>query len=368
MPSNSAAYMTGKQVHPLEVRDAPYTSPSSTEVVIKNAAVAINPLDWMKQDDTGFIYGWIKYPFVLGVDVAGEVVEVGDKVTRFKVGDRVLGSAIGMSERVNDSSRSAFQLYTILQSHMTTPIPSDMSYESAAVIPLALSTASCALFQDDHLGLPLPTIPAKPTGKTVLIWGGSTSVGCNAIQLAVSAGCEVITTSSPRNFDMVKKLGASQVFDYNSKTVVADIINAFKDKTIAGAISIGPGAAEACMEVLDNSKGNKVIAMISYPMLNPPPKSLVVLRTGLNFASWMAVNTLKSKVKGIRTKFVFGDTLVDNGVGKGVFEDYLPQALAEGVFIPAPDPMVVGHGLDKIQDAFDVQKKGVSAKKVVVTL
>jgi hypothetical protein len=55
------------------------------------------------------------------------------------------------------------------------------------------------------------------------------------------------------------------VFDYNSKTVVADLIQAFEGKTTAGAISISPGAANACMDILDKCKGNKFISMASYP-------------------------------------------------------------------------------------------------------
>ena len=112
----------------------------------------------------------------------------------------------------------------------------------------------------------------KPTGKTLLVWGGSTSVGSNTIQLAVAAGYEVITTASPKNFDYVKKLGASQAFDYRSKTVVGDLIHAFKDKTIAGALSIGHGAAEACMDVLGQCKGDRFISMASYPIPEPRPE------------------------------------------------------------------------------------------------
>lgn len=110
-----------------------------------------------------------------------------------------------------------------------------MAYEDAAVLPLALSTAACGLFQKDQLGLEYPSATAKPTGKTLLVWGGSTSVGSNAIQLAVAAGYDVIATASPRNFDYVKGLGAGQVFDYNSSTVVADIVAALHGRTIAGA-------------------------------------------------------------------------------------------------------------------------------------
>jgi NADPH:quinone reductase-like Zn-dependent oxidoreductase len=155
--------------------------------------------------------------------VAGEVVEIGSSITRFKVGDRVVGQACAIDQAFNDSAKGAFQLYTVLVDHMTSPIPPTMPFEQAAVLPLAISTASCGLFLKDQLALQLPTEPrAKPTGKAVLIWGGATSVGCNAIQLAVAAGYEVITTSSPPNFELMKRLGASQVFDYNSKTVVLD--------------------------------------------------------------------------------------------------------------------------------------------------
>jgi NADPH:quinone reductase-like Zn-dependent oxidoreductase len=77
-----------------------------------------------------------------------------------------------------------------------------MSYEDAVVIPLGLATAAAGLFDKTQLGLQLPQAPACPaTGKTAVVWGGSTSVGCIAIQLAVAAGYEVFTTASPKNFD-----------------------------------------------------------------------------------------------------------------------------------------------------------------------
>ena len=211
-------------------------------------------------------------------------------------------------------------------------------------------------------------MPPKPTRKTLLVWGGSTSVGSNAIQLAVAAGYEVITTASPNNFDYVKNLGASEVFDYKSKTIVSDLIRAFKDRTIAGALSIGEGAAEACMDVLDKCKGDKFISMASYPVPQTPPKHFAALSFALSFVSFAISNWYKSKTRNIRTKFIFGDTLTDNGVGKAVYVDFLPKALAEGAYIAAPDPLVVGKGLEHIQAGFDLQKKGVSAKKLVVSL
>jgi len=367
MPPNTAACLTASKSKPLEVKSAPYTSPRENEIVIKNGAVAINPIDWLIQETGSIGFPWITYPFTPGSDVAGEVVEVGRAVTRFKVGDCVVGHALGLSKG-HSSAEGAFQTYTVLLAHMASPIPNTLSYESAAVLPLGLSTAACGLFQTDQLALQYPSTSPKPTGKTLLVWGGATSVGSNAIQLAVAAGYEVITTASPRNFDYVKKLGASQVFDYNSKTVVDDLIHAFEGKTIAGALSIGHGAADACLDILRDCKGNKFISMATYPVPSPPPKHFVLLLTVLSFASWSIICWFKSRARQIRTKFIHGSTLVDNGVGKVIYEDFLPKALAEGTYLAAPDPIVVGKGLEYIQAGFDLQKKGVSAKKVVVSL
>jgi hypothetical protein len=131
---------------------------------------------------------------VIGSDSAGTVVSIGSGISRFKIGDRVVGQARGILKNRNSSAEGAFQSYTVLSEDMTSQIPDDLSFESAAVLPLGLSTAVSGLFLQDQLGLQLPTAPAKaPTGKTALIWGGSTSVGSNAIQLAVAAGYEVIT-------------------------------------------------------------------------------------------------------------------------------------------------------------------------------
>ncbi|KAJ8062700.1 hypothetical protein OCU04_009220 [Sclerotinia nivalis] len=365
VPSNSAVWLN--QSAKLEVKSAPYTRPSKNEIVIKNGAVAINPADWIKQDMGNLIFPWVKYPCILGYDVSGEVVEVGNGVTRFKVGDRVVGMAMGTTEPSNTHTQSAFQLYTVLLDNMTSHIPDDLSYEQASVIPLGVSTAAVGLFQKDQLALELPSLSPKPAGKTVLIWGGSTSVGINAIQLAVAAGYEVITTSSPKNFDLCKKFGASQVFDYNSKTAVPDIINAFKGKTCAGAMSIGKGASDACMDILDKCNGKKFLAMVSYPIL-PPPKRFILPRIVSTFILWTVSNEIKKVLRGINNKFVDGSTLVKNEVGEAVYAKFLPQALEKGTYIAAPEAMVIGEGLGFVEKGMEMQRKGVSAKKIVISL
>ena len=372
-PANKAAWLTAAKAKPLEVKSTPYTPPKKDEIVVKAKAVAINPIDWMLQElGTSLMYTWLKYPCVLGCDVAGEVVEVGSPSSRFKPGDRVLGLAIGTDEKRNNPAEGAFQNYVVLLEHMAAPIPDTLSFESACVVPLGISTAACGLFQQDQLALQLPSTNPKPTGKTVLIWGGSTSVGCNAIQLAVAAGYDVVTTCSPKNFELVKRLGAKQAFDYNSTTVVQDLISALNKTPIAGALSIGPGAAEACMDILHakTSAGTKkFVAMATFPMPSTPPKNFVLLSTIYAFMSWSIKTFIRCKLRGIGYKFIFGTTLVFNDIGKKVYQDFLTEVLRQEKYVCAPEVQVVeGRGLEYIQEGMELQKKGVSARKVVVCL
>jgi NADPH:quinone reductase-like Zn-dependent oxidoreductase len=86
-PVNAAVWLPASKSSLLELKSAPYTSPQKKQIVIKNSAIAVNPIDYLKCDMGEMIFSWIKYPLILGEDVAGEVVEVGHGVTRFKVGD-----------------------------------------------------------------------------------------------------------------------------------------------------------------------------------------------------------------------------------------------------------------------------------------
>jgi NADPH:quinone reductase-like Zn-dependent oxidoreductase len=369
-PTNTAAWLPAEN-KTLEVGPAPYTRPSANEIVIKNFAIALNPIDRMVQAMGSKVMPWIKPPFVLGSDVAGEVVEVGTAVTRFAVGDRVVGNAVGTDKRSNLSSEGAFQQYVILRTNLASPIPDDMSYERACVLPLCLSTAASSLFMKKNLGLRLPTASTRKdkTGETILIWGGSTSLGSNAIQLAVAAGYEVITTASPKNFDYVKRLGASQAFDYHSSSAVSDIIAAMKGKSSAGAIAIGNGSMGACIDILAASSGSKSIAAVSVPQPSKlPPKGLDLVRFLFSLLSFFASTWVKCKIKGVKSNMVWGTDLMENEVGKAIYEDFLPDALREGRYVAAPEPQVVGKGLERIQEGMEAVWQGVSAKKVVVLL
>ncbi|KAH8801803.1 zinc-binding oxidoreductase CipB [Xylogone sp. PMI_703] len=338
MASNAAAWLSTPKDYPFTVGSAPLWTPGKGEILVRNHAVAINPVDGSLQSTAWWP---LSYPTILGQDVAGEVVEVGPDVTRFKKGDRVLGHAVGMATKQNRDD--AFQHYIILQTNMVSEIPDDLQFEKAAVVPLGCSTAASGLFQDEYLQLQLPTVPPrKATGETLLIWGGASSVGSNAIQLAIAAGYEVITTASPHNFDYVKRLGASEVFSYNSPTVRDDLLNALRGKIVAGALDcIGGIASEICIDIIHKSSGNKFVATTKRSSIVPD---------------------------GVTIKAIFGTSLKDNRVGKAIYEDFIPKALRAKIFITAPEPLIAGEGLESIQQAVDLQKKGVSAKKVVVVL
>ncbi|KAI4235944.1 MAG: hypothetical protein L6R40_006312 [Gallowayella cf. fulva] len=369
MPQNIAAYLPGKSVRPLQVKAAPYPSPEDHQIVVKNGAIAVNPVEWAKQIMGDAMFSWIKYPFVLGSDVAGQVVHVGSHVSRFKVGDRVLGHAVGMDARSNNSAEGAFQLYTLLRTNLASPIPDSLSYESACVLPLGLSTAACALFQKNYLALKSPMLSPTATGETLLVWGGSTSVGSNAIQLAAAAGYKVFTTASPKNFDYVRNLGATEVWDYHSPTAKKDITAALRNERSVGAIAIGNGSVEACIDIVSASKGRKFVAQATVPLPERTPEGAMdMMKMGFNFV-WFNVSVwFKAKVKRVETKFIFGSDLMTNEVSRIIYEDFLPAALANHSYLTAPEPQVVGKGLDSVQDALDVNMKGVSAKKVVVSL
>lgn len=372
MPTNTAAWLGAKQAE-LEVKSAPYTHPREDEIVVRNHAVAVNPLDWILQSVGSVIWPWISYPFVLGTDLAGEVVEVGSGVTRFTVGDRVLAHAVGTDKDTNSSARGAFQDYSVVLERLASPIPDTLPYEEAAVLPLGLSTAACGLFQRDQLALRHPSASPSPTGQTLLVWGGSTSVGSNAIQLAVAAGYEVITTASPRNFDYVTGLGASQVFDYHSTTVVDDVIRAFQGKAVAGAIAIGQGSADPCAAILRACGGNKFLSTAStaasFDTLDKSRGLILQLPPILLRIAWSSVAVrVRCRLWGIRTRTIFGTTLKNNEVSRVIYAEFLPQALADGRYVAVPSPAVMGHGLECVQAGFDANRRGVSARKVVVTL
>jgi NADPH:quinone reductase-like Zn-dependent oxidoreductase len=372
MPDDIALWLTTKRAD-LMTGPAVLTPAGPGEIVVRARAVAVNPMDRLMQTVGDLITPYITYPFVLGSDVAGEVVGVGADVTRFKIGDRVLGHAVGSDKSRNRAAEGAFQTHVVLLAHMAAPIPDGMAFETAAVLPLALSTAACGLFQKDQLALDPPVATPRPNGKSVLIWGASTSVGSNAVQLAVAAGYEVIATASPANFAYVTRLGAAQVFDYRSNTVIADIVAVLRGKTMSGALAVGSGSAAAALDIMAQCSGTRFVAVATPPAsFDDVPAGKGRLRHLAPVLMRMVIGSvglaLKARCKGVRTKMIWGSSLLGNEVGPIIYQAFLPDALADGRYVAAPDALIVGHGLHHIPDALERQRRGVSARKLVVTL
>lgn len=372
MPTNSAAWLTAPFAD-LVVDAAPYTAPGAGEIVIRARAVAVNPLDEIKQSTGDVMYSWLPRRTVLGEDVAGEVVEVGAGVSDFSIGDRVIAFAVGMEKGRNHAAEGGFQLHPVVQAILAARIPDSLSFTDAVVLPLAISTAASAMFQDDQLGLRHPT--ATPTAgtppQTVVIWGGSTSVGSNAIQLAVAAGYSVVTTASPHNHDGLRALGADHVVDYRSASAVSDIVALLDGRSVAGVFAIGTGSAEPALSIAIATGARRVslaspsVSMSSLPRRRAP---LALARFGLRMLSRTVPLMVRSRIRGIRTRFVWGSSLMSNEVGPMLWNDFLPRALNEGRYVTAPAAGVVGTGLESIQPALDALRRGASATKFVVQL
>ena len=322
---------------PLELGLVDHPIPGADEILVRNGAVAINPVDWLLQDSA--IFPWLDYPAILGSDVAGEIVAVGSGVGAFQVGDRVLGQAVGTTN--NRPTHGAFQAHTLVLANMAARIPPGLSYTDAAVLPLGLGTAACGLYQKDHLGLRHPSLSPAPTGEVVLVWGGSSSVGCNAIQLAVASGYECVATASPANFDLLRRLGASQVFDHRSLDVVNEVVHALAGRRIAGALH-ATGSMAHSFAVVSRCEGRRFVSTT----LSPPD----------------------DKPASVNAKHIYGTSLKDDEVSRVVYADFLPQALAEGRYQAAPPTLVVAQGLTGLQVGLQAQKDGVSAVKIVVDL
>ncbi|KAF4890770.1 Zinc-type alcohol dehydrogenase-like protein [Colletotrichum fructicola] len=152
---------------------------------------------------------------VLGCDFVGTVEETGDQVNKLKKGDTIAGLIWGGEIK----GIGGYSEYTVADNDISFRVPKNISLEEAVTLPLASMTSWLALFSKDCLAIP------RDGGKdtSVLIWGGSSSVGLYAIQIAVLHGFKVITTCSPRHFDLVKSLGAKHAFDYHDDDVVESI-------------------------------------------------------------------------------------------------------------------------------------------------
>ncbi len=207
--------------------DKPQIKPD--QMLVKVYASSVNPIDWKIRKGMLKILTGNRFPIGLGFDVAGEVVEVGSRVTRFQVGDAIYA-------RLDQLTGGAYAEYVAVSEKVAALKPQTMSYEQAAAVPLAALTALQSLRDQGHL---------QP-GQKVLINGASGGVGTFAIQIAkLLQASQVAGVCSSRNIELVKHLGADQVIDYTRQdfTQSNEVYNIVFDV-------VGKSSLAACRSIL----------------------------------------------------------------------------------------------------------------------
>ena len=184
-----------------ELASIPKPEPARGEVLIRVAYAGINPADWKDREGYFSQFYDVHFPHIVGFDAAGTIDRVGDGVTGFAAGDRVLTvSAHGQG------GQGTYAEYVPVPVDRVAKIPDELPLVQAAVLPVAALTAWQALF-DEARGKLQP-------GQAVLINGGSGGVGTFAVQFACQAEARVAASCSGSNTDYVRQLGAELAVDY----------------------------------------------------------------------------------------------------------------------------------------------------------
>jgi NADPH:quinone reductase-like Zn-dependent oxidoreductase len=159
----------------------------------------------------------------------------------------------------------SFQTYAACREVVVARVPNHIPLSQAVVLPLGLSTSITGLF--DVLKLNSPSLETKNNGKTVLIWGGSSSMASVAIQLAAAAGYKVVTTASARNHEYAKNLGASEVFDYTDPDIENKLVESLSKQDLAGVFDcIGlESSTKACAKILSQLGGGMLPSVLFPP-------------------------------------------------------------------------------------------------------
>ncbi|KAK0118226.1 hypothetical protein ONS95_012529 [Cadophora gregata] len=289
-----------------------------------------------------------------GCDFAGTVEKVGEKVTRFKEGDRVLAVTFGSD--VSDKTKGAFAEFALAEEDISCHIPESFSFAQACSIGLSMATAGLALFQPPGLGLSMK----NGTGETVLVSGGATATGTMATQLLKIAGYEPIVTCSPANNTLCESYGAAACFDYNSPACGADI-RVRTDNKLRYVLDCVTDATtmKMCYGAIGSSGG-------SYIALEATTTSVKYTRRDIR-ADWFLADAIMGD--GVHMKGAYGrpPSPEDRRFGKTLFSE-AQNWLQNDIIKPHPLELRSG-GLASLPNAIDDLKLGkVRARKVVMEL
>ena len=180
--------------------ERPMPVPGAGEILVKVAAAGVNRPDVMQRK--GLYPPPPGAPDIPGLEIAGEVVALGEGVTRWKLGDKVCALVSG----------GGYAQYCLADEGSALPVPAGLSMVEAAALPETFFTVWTNVF--DLAGL--------KAGERFLVHGGTSGIGTTAIQLAKAFGATVFTTAgSPEKCDVCRQLGADVAIDYKAEDFVA---------------------------------------------------------------------------------------------------------------------------------------------------
>lgn len=180
--------------------DVPRPTLKADELLVQVHAAGLNPIDNMIPAGTFKAVLKFQLPATLGSDIAGVVVEVGSRVTRFKPGDAIFASLF-------DLGRGSLAEFAAVPESVAAPKPAELDFVQAASVPMVGLTSWQALKERANVR----------AGQKVFIPAGSGGIGTFAIQLAKHLGAKVGTTTSGGNVQLVSALGADEVVDYKKE-------------------------------------------------------------------------------------------------------------------------------------------------------
>ncbi len=256
----------------IEFADIPRPTIKPDEILVRVHAAGLNPIDYMIPKGTFKPMLKFELPATLGSDLAGIVVEVGSRVSGFKVGDAVFAS-------VFDLGTGSLAEFAAVPEFAAAHKPSNLDFVQAASIPMVGLTSWQAL--NERLLL--------KRGQKVFIPAGSGGIGTFAIQLAKHLGAKVGTTTSTANVGLVRSLGADEVVDYKTQEF---------DKVLGGYDAVlgtvrGDGLEKALRIV---KPGGNVVSLIG------PPDVAFARTRGMNFFMRFVFGLLSRKIIGLATK------------------------------------------------------------------
>ncbi|KAH6963734.1 chaperonin 10-like protein [Fusarium avenaceum] len=336
VPENAKPELIKKEISPPMLE--------AHEVLVKVSTVAQNPTDVQAFDLNLFGNG-----AVLGCDFAGTVERLGKNVSKVVEGDTIAGLLWGGEIK----GLGAYSEYTKAHESICFRVPKSISLQEAATVPLASLTAWLALFSKDSLN-----IDRNESDTTVLIWGGSSSVGQYAIQIAAISGFKIITTCSPRSFDLVKSFGATHVFDYNDADVVKSIKDAAPNLRYVFDTIGKQTSSTTASQAIDENGGTLCTVR--------PDKSFTENVTKQTKVTPVLVWTAFNRVIQYK-KASFPASEEDHKLGVE-FNERLPGWIDEGKIKPNK-PKVIPGGLDAVKKGFQEHRDGkISGYKLVYEL